>query len=219
MIYPNKMKRIRESETMKFVHKTFDVPVTRQVNPALTSWPNPEEVMDDRNPGGNRDYEDLRGISWPEAREIQDLESEYIQRIEQVSLPSGANNFDVEYLFDQLFDEIELFEIMGIDIGVASTVATLSASGFIPCTSCNGGAFGGRHHEEHPLVAFYACPEKIPLLLQCAEASGVGLDNDQGWAPDDLPIVVYADDVRNMRAFANELSKQFVPPQSTPVNA
>lgn len=196
---------------MKFVHKKFDVQVTRQFNPALTSWPKPEEVMDDCHPGGNQDYADMRGISWPGAWEIQDLESEYIQRIEQVPLPSGANPFDVEDLFDELFDQIELAEIMGIDIGVASTVAVLSASGFIPCSSCNGGAFGGRHHELYPLVAFYAYPEAIPLLVQCAEASGVGLDNGKGWAPDDLPIVVYADDVRNMRAFANELSKRFGP--------
>ncbi len=204
---------------MKFVHKKFDVQVTRQVNSALTSWPKPEGVVDDCHPGGNRDYYDLRGLSWMDVREVQDLEDEYIQRIEQSPLPSGADPFGEEDLFDELFDEIELAEIMGIDIGVASTVAALSASGFIPCTSCNGGAFGGRHHEQHPLVAFYTYPEAIPLLLRCAEASGVGLDNDQGWAPDDLPIVVYADDVRNMRAFADELSKQFGSLQSTPVNA
>ncbi len=201
------VKVLREDATMKFTHKKFDVPVIRQVNPALTSWPKPEDVSDDCHPGGNRDYCDLRGLSWMDAREVQDLEHEYIQRIEQAPLPSGTGPFGEE----DLFDDIELAEITGIDIGVASTVAVLSASGFIPCTSCNGGAFGGRHHEQHPLVAFYAYPEAIPLLLKCAEASGVGLDNDQGWAPDDLPIVVYADDVRNMRAFANELSKQFGP--------
>ena len=192
---------------MTFQHRNFDVQMIRQVDPDLTSWPKPEEVMEDCHPGGNRDYDDLRGLSWVEAREVQGLENEYIQRIEHASRPFGTDPFDAEALFDELFDEEELAEIMGLDIGVASTVAALSAAGLIPCTSCNGGAFGGTHREEHPLVAFYAYPDAIPLLLQCADESGVGLDNDQGWAPDDLPIVVYADDIKKMGAFAEALSK------------
>ena len=104
---------------------------------------------------------------------------------------------------------------MGLDIGVASTVAVLSAAGFIPCTSCNAGAFGGIHHETYPIVAFYAQPQYVPLLLQCAEESEVGLDNDQGWSPEDLPIVVYTDDIRKMGAFSEALSKRFGVLQST----
>ena len=130
---------------------------------------------------------------------MMELEAEFIQRIEQASEPCEA----------ELFEEEEIAEIMGLDIGVASTVAVLSAAGFIPCTSCNAGAFGGRHHESYPIVAFYAQPQSVSLLLQCAEDSEVGLDNDQGWSPEDLPIVVYADDIRKMGAFAEALSKRF----------
>ena len=190
---------------MTFLHKKFDVQVKREVAPALTSWPNPDEVEDGRCPGGNRDYADLRGLSWEEARSVMELEAEYIQRIEQASEPSET----------ELFEEEEIAEIMGLDIGVASTVVALSAAGFIPCTSCNAGAFGGRHHETYPVVAFYAQPQSVPLLMQCAEESEVGLDNDQGWSSEDLPIVVFTDDIRKMVAFSEVLSKRFGIRQST----
>ena len=193
---------------MTFRHKTFDVQVVRRVDPDLTSWPKPSEVAEGRNPGGNKEYGDLRGLSWDEAREVRELENEYIVRVERASLGFGNEPLDAEELFDEIFDDEELAELMGLDMGVAATVAALSAAGFIPCTSCNGGAFGGRHHEAYPLVAFYARPEALTLLLQCAQESEVGMDNDQGWSPDDLPIVVYADDIRKMDAFAEALSKR-----------
>ena len=224
---------------MKFLHKKFDVQVKREVIPTLTSWPNPEEVEDGRCPGGNRDYADLRGLSWEEAQSVIELEAEYIQRIEQASEPCETELFEEEEIAEIVTVQCQsvvvpafagttgflnlgnplnselLPEIMGLDIGVASTVAALSADGFIPCTSCNAGAFGGRHHETYPIVAFYVQPQSVPLLLQCAEDSEVGLDNDQGWSPEDLPIVVYADDIRKLGAFAEALSKRFGILQST----
>ena len=183
---------------MTFQHKNFDVTVQREIDPRLVLLPMPDAVEDGCCPGGNRDYWDLRGLSWDDARGVMEIEAEYILRIEQAAPMEDA---------EELFDVEELVEIMGVDIGVASTVAALSASGFIPCASCNGGAFGGTHHEVYPLVAFYAYPQSVPLLLQCAEESGVGLHNDQGWSPDDLPIVVYADSIKKMRMFAEALMK------------
>jgi hypothetical protein len=56
----------------------------------------------------------------------------------------------------------ELYEneswLFGLDIGVASTVIALSAARCVPFSSCNGGAYGGSHHEFHLVVAFYARP-------------------------------------------------------------
>ncbi len=46
--------------------------------------------------------------------------------------------------------------LFGLDIGVASAVIALSAARCIPCSSCNGGAYGGSHQERHPVIAFYA---------------------------------------------------------------
>ncbi|NWM10604.1 hypothetical protein, partial [Escherichia coli] len=90
--------------------------------------------------------------------------------------------------------------MMGLEIGVASTVAALSAAGCVPFASCNGGAFGGPHHESHPLVVFCARREHLPLLLAAAELTGVGMESGQMGE-----VMVYADDIRRMPAFAATL--------------
>ena len=184
-------------EAMTFRYKKFDVQVKGQVDPRLTSWPKPGQVADGRHPGGNRQYDDLRGCSWSDARDVKELEDEYIHRIEQAYKPYAT----------ELFDEEELAEIMGLDVGVASTVAALSAADLIPFTSCNAGAFGGRHHETYPMVVFYTQPQSVPLLLRCAQESGVGLAYRQGWSPEDSPIAVYSDEISKMPTFAEALSK------------
>ena len=55
--------------------------------------------------------------------------------------------------------ENELYDgddLRGLDIGVASAVAALSAARCIPFTSCNAGTFGGSHAETYPLVGSFA---------------------------------------------------------------
>ncbi len=106
---------------------------------------------------------------------------------------------DEEYasIEEQLESADEVGLMMGLDIGVASTVAALSAAKCIPVTSCNGGAFGVPHHEVHPLVVFCARPQHLALLVQGAERACVGLvSNASGH------LVVYADDIRRMSSFA-----------------
>lgn len=87
-----------------------------------------------------------------------------------------------------------------MDIGVASSVVALSSAGCVPFSSCNGGAFGGSHDEDHPLVAFYTLPEMVELLLETAQEANVGLENE-----DEGSLLLYADDIRNMRNYANGL--------------
>ena len=131
------------------------------------------------------------------------LEDEYIHRIEQAYKPYATELFDNT----ELFDEEELAEIMGLDVGIASTVAALSAADLIPFTSCNAGVFGGRHHETFPIVVFYTPPQSVPLSLQCAQESRVGLACRQGWSSEDRSIAVYSDEIRKMPTFAETLSK------------
>ena len=126
-----------------------------------------------------------------EARRVFSVEGEYITRIETSADP------DEEYdlIEDELYDDPE--GIYGLDIGVASTVVALSAARCIPFSSCNGGAFGGSHHEFHPVVAFFSRRQTAPLLLECAEETNSGLVSENTGN-----LVVYADDIRNIRAFA-----------------
>lgn len=178
-----------------FEHKKFDVDIQMIGASPVLRWPEPGEAGGESNLGGNRSYSDLRGIRWSEAREMMETESSLIIRIELADDP------EAEYLDIEEESYQGAFDLCGLDVGVASTVAMLSAAGMITCSSCNGGAFGGSHHEVHPLVAFFAKPFHLPILMRCAEKANVGLECLQG------TLVAYADDIRCMMHFAAALSK------------
>jgi hypothetical protein len=177
-----------------FRHKHFDVDIERIVNGACLWWPTGHDAAHDSGLGGNRQYGDLRGLYWSDACEAFALEGELMRRIETAADPEE----------ECLLIEDEQYEdpddgLFGLDIGVASSVAALSAARCVPSSSCNGGAFGEGHHEAHPLVAFYAREPIVPLLLECAEQADAGVVQDGG------QLVVYASDIRNMRRFAASL--------------
>jgi hypothetical protein len=175
-----------------FTHKKFDVEIGREVDPVTLGWPEPGDAQDDSGLGGNRAYVDLRRMTWAEARGVRDLERESIERIESASDP------EAEYaaIEDELFESDT--GLYGLDLGIAATTIALSAAGCVPFASCNGGAFGGRHHEAYPLVVFYARSEAVSALLSAAEEAKIGLDGGQ-W------LTAYADDVRKMVRFADAL--------------
>lgn len=82
------------------------------------SWPGRGEATDESGLGGNRDYIDLRSLSWSEAQRVYNLEGELIARIE-----NGEEPDEIE---DELYEEPD-HHLYGLDIGVASTVAAVSA--------------------------------------------------------------------------------------------
>jgi len=177
-----------------FKYKTFEVDIVREISPEQLEWPNRGEAQTDYGLGCNREYTDLRGLSWSEARRVHDVEATLIKRIDNSTDPE----FELEAMYEQLYeDDVCLF---GLDIGVASTVIALSAARCVPCVSCNGGAFGDRHYETIPLVVFYARPKMASLLLVCAEEAGVGLTMAFGGT-----LMVFSDDIRDMRLFADRL--------------
>jgi hypothetical protein len=177
-------------------YRKFDVEIARSLTSGLR-WPARDEASSERSLGCNRSYLDLRGMTWPDASRVFDLEETLIDRLEH------AQDLDEEYALieDELYDDDE--GLFGLDIGVASTVIALSAAGCVPCSSCNAGAYGGTHHELYPTVAFFAKPKHINLLLQCALEANVGIENDSSGA-----VVVYADDIRNLRTFACALVRR-----------
>ncbi|WP_157019470.1 hypothetical protein [Mesorhizobium xinjiangense] len=176
-----------------FKHIRFDVQIERTVSAEGLRWPIGAEVESDSGLGCNREYCDLRGVSWTDARQIHAFELGMIRQIETRVVPDE----DYASLEEELESADEAGLLMGLDIGVASTVAALSAARCIPVTSCNGGAFGIPHHEVHPLVVFCARSQHLELLVQGAEKASVGLvSNASGY------LVVYADDIRKMSAFA-----------------
>lgn len=158
------------------------------------AWPARGEAVRDSSLGGNIEYADLRGINWTEAKRIFGLESELIARVEAAS-DIEAESVSID---DDLYQSAE--NLHGLDIGVASTVACLSAAGCIPFTSCNGGAFGGSHREEYPLVAFFARRNAAEQILEAATEAAIGLKNGPSGC-----LIAYADDIRELRQFAKTL--------------
>ena len=120
-------------------------------------------------------YYDLRYISWATARRVSEIEEQCIKRVEASPDLTGTGSFTVVEATEGYWELEEIGAVAQLDVGVASTVAALSATGCIPFTSCSAGAFGGWHYEKHPLVVFYARPEAVLLLMKCAQNADVGL--------------------------------------------
>lgn len=180
-----------------FTYKKFDIKVVRHVDLDKLEWPGTGEATHGSSLGGNLEYADLRRLSWAEAKRIFDLESQLIARIERATdIEAESESID-----DYLYQSTE--NLHGLDLGVASTVACLSAAKCLPFTSCNAGAFGGSHREEHPLVAFFARKSAAELILESAVEADIGLRNGPGGC-----LIAYADDIRNVRSFAGSMLKR-----------
>lgn len=80
-------------------------------------------------------------------------------------------------------------------------MVALSAAKCVPFSSCNGGAFGGHHHERYPVVAFYAPVQVIGFLIALAEGADIGLEGSHH-------LDAYANDIRKMRAFAGAVVRK-----------
>lgn len=173
-----------------FAYSKFDVEVARELEVTALGWPAPGEAAAGSGLGCNREYEDLRRLSWADAERVFAVESALIARIE--------NAEDAEEEWERISEELcEEDHLFGLDLGVASSVVCLSAARCVPFTSCNGGSFGGGHFEVYPLVAFFARPQVLDLIIGAAREADIGLHNGTGGS-----IVAYADDIRNMRRFA-----------------
>lgn len=183
---------------MIFEHKTFSVDIAEDISLDRLRWPLLGEAGHDAGLGLNREYQDLRGASWKSAKMALEEERRVILQIE-TSLNPEVIYDDYE---DERFAEGEDL-LFGLDIGVASTVLSLSAARCIPFSSCNGAAFFGHHKERHPLVAFFARREALPLLSQAANESNAGLSsNEYG------ELIVYSNHIRSMLSFSTAIIKR-----------
>ena len=81
-------------------------------------------------------------------------------------------------------------------------VLSLAAMKCFPIYSCNGGCFGDGHHAKYPTVIFYATSKDAEVLLEAARQAGVGIAH-----ADTGGIIVWANNIRNMHKFADELIK------------
>jgi len=98
---------------------------------------------------------------------------------------------------DDIDEQQEWGILLGLDVGVASSVLALSAARCVPIARCNG--MPG-HQESCPIVALYCRPPRVADLLAVAEVVHCGLENGYDGA-----LIAYADDVKTMMEFAREL--------------
>ncbi len=158
--------------------------IERSVDLTQLGWPPDSDLASEDH--FVRGYTDMRGLTWDDACQALSLERELLRR--------GAG--DLAATEEAVSDE-ELFDLYGLDIGVASSVAALSAANCAPIASCNGGE---GHHECHPVVAFYCRKGRVRDILKAAELADCGLVNgDSGL------LVLYAGHVDALMSFAEKL--------------
>jgi hypothetical protein len=141
----------------------------------------------------NHHYGDLRGCTLEELSEVLEFETSGFDALER----EGFSDEAVEELDEEW---IESFLLPGIDFGVASAVAALSALGCVPITSCRGKSLSDGHSHDAPTVCFYCEEAIVPLVVRFAEASGVSVENNSDM------LELYSADVRLMPAFAREVA-------------
>lgn len=176
-----------------FTPRIFEVDIVRKVDVAALAWPERGQAITDSGLGCNRAYVDLRRLPWREAKRVFSREGDLIKRIET----SGDPEAEYEIIEEELWDDGGDF--FGLDLGVASTVVCLSAAGCVPFASCNAGALGGHHHEASPVVAFYARPNGVELLMAAAVDAEIGLEDQGGY------LIAYANRLSKLRDFAEAL--------------
>jgi len=121
--------------------------------------------------GDNRDYHDLRGITWREAKDALGREIDLLSGLEP-SDTADAFERAVEEIEDVLGDEINpLF--WTVDLGVTGLVATLSAAGYVTTYSCRGHPHG--RGCAHPVVRLACDRARLEALVSCVTRVGCGL--------------------------------------------
>lgn len=183
------------------------VEIRRQVDMSDLSWPaRDHDLTDDSGVGCNRLYIDLRRMPWSEARRVLEIEEDQLLREDEAAASGNVAGDKPEQDALQrpkpddteVDDDNELTEVLyGLDLGVASVVLALSAAGCIPFASCNGRP---GHLEQYPVVVSWAQAQRVLDLLEVAEEAGCGLEN-----ANERAVLVYADDVHKMLAFARVL--------------
>lgn len=158
--------------------------IERLVDHTQLGWPPDSELASEDH--FVRGYTDMRGLTWDDAYQTLTVERELLLR--------GAG--DPAAAEEAISDE-EHFDLYGLDVGVASAVAALSAANCAPIASCNGGA---GHHEFHPLVGFYCRKGRVRDILKAAQHADCGLVNG-----DSGVLVLYAGHVDALICFAEKL--------------
>jgi hypothetical protein len=154
----------------------------------------------------NQNYVRLRGVTWRTFKNAFAIEGKAIDYIS--TRAKTADEFE-ELANDLEWPELNMlvvgFPIPAVlDLGIASVVFALYAFKCLPVTSCRGHPAQG---EEHPLVVFFTRLKLVPIIVDVADSSGVGICNQRGDL--DGALMVYGRNILDMRKFALGLQQAY----------
>jgi hypothetical protein len=146
---------------------------------------------------GNRLYDpSFLEATWDEVRDAIEIEDDLIARADADS--DTADEFDT--ILDEDVEDWQELALGMLDVGVASAVLALSASGCATSSSCRG------HHTQHPSefavpeVVFWTNADRAVVVREAAATVGCAFGvGDEGRAS------VWAPSVVEMLALAKEL--------------
>jgi hypothetical protein len=173
------------------------------VNPELLRVVWIDEASSD-GVGDNHLYEDFSGIDWTDVQDVIEAETALVQEASQRSVSTDEFDRNVGEIMEEKYPDEDdakgpLSFFLGLDVGVMSAVAALSASGSISTTSCRGHIARG---EAAPLVRFTTDELRLTQIMAAASSSGCGLVLDG-----DGMLQLYATSILSFITFARELLK------------
>jgi hypothetical protein len=172
--------------------KVYEVSEPSVVRVQALRWPSNDQAANGTKWVVNHMYRDLRSFSWHVAGEMLAAEAEAMTALSGMTDEGDRARF--------IGAPRLISSLRQLDLGVAGTVAALSAARCVPIMSCNAGAFGGRHSEVAPVIGFYARGAAAPLLVAIAAEAGVLLRNHRYG-----DLAVEATTIDHMHAFGRSL--------------
>jgi len=136
----------------------------------------------------------------------------YVYRVEKKIVnylnTNAKNPMQFEKLIDNLYEKNSkhIDDLDRLDVGVASLVCALSASGCAPLTSCSGHPKGAKGIV--PNIVFFAHEPIAKKLLDLAITSKIGLENletDEEYNG----LIVYSNSIIGLMDFSQTLYNNF----------
>ncbi|MDG6953936.1 MAG: hypothetical protein JRN33_02990 [Nitrososphaerota archaeon] len=151
----------------------------------------------------NHEYAYLGPVGWKRFLEVYRIEGEALVCADSKSTTAEEFEDLANEKMDRLvWDEEELLDASGLDLGIVSTVFALYAFKCYPLTSCRGHP-GDTGTGDCPKVVFFATPDRAPGLVRAASASNVGLQN---YEPGEWPAIMASGrNLTDIRKFSMEL--------------
>jgi hypothetical protein len=163
---------------------------SRAVDTRMLGWITGARATTRSNFPANYQYVDLRGANLA-----------LVDRM-IVEERDGYAYLEASEFSDAAIDEIDRRQLEGsplpmLDFGVGAAVASISALGAVPVTSCRGPTLGQRPHAQPaPMIVFYARKQHVGRLIDAVTEADCQIVNNGA------KLELYADDLRKLHRFA-----------------